>query len=266
MERTGYAQYNRYMTHTLTAIILCHNAAPTIERTLESLRWCTDTIVVDDGSDDESEKIGKKFGVRWERLEPTDSFANKRAWALAHATGEYVLFVDADEIVSPELAASIQAALQSPDSADGYLVRRQDIFLGRILRYGEAGQMWLLRLYRRDKGNWVHRVHEVVRVSGTTAKLSGTLLHTPHPSLTTFLHKINRYTDLMAKDRIEEGRVPPLVLLYLQLFLYPIGKFIYNFFFKRGFLDGMAGFIMAWMMSLHSLTLRIKLIEYRSSV
>lgn len=244
---------------SLTAIVLCYNAEDTLLPCLNSLKFADEVLVADDGSSDESVKIAKEAGAKVIHLNPSESFAEKRNQTLAHVHTGWVLFVDADEVVTSALARKIRSALEYSD-ADGFFLARRDIFLGRHLSHGETGSMWLLRLARVDRGQWKRTVHEVWDVSGRVVKLSGgELLHTPHPTIASFIDTLNLYTDLEIRER--SGSVAPPVV-WLQLFTYPAAKFIQNYFFRLGFLDGIPGFIHAYCMSLHSLLTRIKILEY----
>ncbi len=243
----------------LTAVVLCKDAAATLPACLASLSFCDQVIVADDGSNDASIEIAKKSGARVITLEPTDSFAHKRNQTLAHIKEGWVLFVDADEYLDDE--AKTQIPLYLEKGYEGIFIRRSDIFLGRKLKHGETGSMWLLRLAKVQQGGWQRLVHETWAVSGLLGHLrKGELIHTPHPSIASFIDSINRYTDLEVKQRFQEER-PSAVVTWMQLLLYPPVKFIQNYCLKGGFLDGIPGFIHAYIMSLHSLLVRIKILE-----
>jgi glycosyltransferase involved in cell wall biosynthesis len=246
----------------LTAIVICKDGGETLRACLISLNFCDQVIVADDGSTDSSTEIARYYGVKLIRLEPTDSFAKKRNQTLKFVKEGWVLFIDADEKVSPELARAIESKLSATDS-DGYFLKRSDFFLGKKLLNGETGSMWLLRLARFQAGEWERHVHETWAVTGRLGRIGkGEILHTPHPNIDSFLDSINRYTTLEIYHRKTKTN---RYVTWLQLFLYPPGKFFFNYIFKRGFMDGTPGFIHAYIMSLHSLLVRIKILEYARS-
>jgi hypothetical protein len=133
--------------------------------------------------------------------------------------------------------------------------------MGRKLVHGETAHTWLLRFAKKDAGGWTRSVHEVWDVNGKVEKLKGELYHYAHPDLEGFLEKINRYTDLEAQERIKHVTWSTVPVAYVQLLVYPIAKFVQNFFIRQGILDDFPGFVMAFMMSIHSLCVRIKMLE-----
>ncbi|MBM3284233.1 glycosyltransferase family 2 protein, partial [Candidatus Gottesmanbacteria bacterium] len=194
-------------------------------------------------------------------------FASQRNYGLSKAKGDWVLFVDADEIVSKELASEIKYRLfrlgksfsgqakSLSNQVTGFYLKRLDYFLGQWLRYGETGSIRLIRLARREAGTWKGRVHEHWGIEGKVGQLNNPLLHYSHKNISLFLKKINRYTDIVAQYWKEQGRE----ITFWQILLYPLGKFIHNYLVRRGFLDGVPGLIMALMMSFHSFLTRGKL-------
>lgn len=244
----------------LTGVVLCQNAAETLDACLASLAFCDEVIVADDGSTDGSPKIAKKHNARIINLTPEESFAEKRNQTLNQIKEGWVLFLDADEVLEAKLADEIRRTIELTDS-EGFFLQRVDFFLGKQLKHGEAGQMWLLRLARVERGKWVRMVHEIWNITGRTKKLDkGVILHKPHPTVESFLNSINRYTDLEMRERKERGKIS-ISRIWIQLFIYPTAKFIFNFFIRLGLLDGTQGLIYAYCMSLHSLFVRIKILE-----
>ena len=249
---------------TLTAIVLCKDEARTLDRCLRSLSFCHEIIVADDGSIDDSLSIARKHQATIIHLDSTTSFAHKRNQALEHAFTPWALFIDADEYVSPDLSKSIQSALLDPKD-NGYKLSRRDEFLGKKLRFGETGQTSLLRLGKVGTGTWKRRVHEVWDIPDPVGAVnSGEILHTPHPTLSSFFETINHYTTLEVEERFEKKEVTLEMKIgaWIDLLLLPLGKFVYFYFFRLGFCDGIEGFIHAYCMSLHSLLVRIKVLEY----
>lgn len=137
----------------------------------------------------------------------------------------------------------------------GYYIKREDVFLGKKLKYGESGNIKFLRLVRKGQGKWTRPVHETLEVTGETSVLKNPLIHFPAEHLREMVAKMNYYTDLNAKYLHEKGTKTSA----FQIIFYPVGKFILNYFLKLGFLDGTHGFVHAMMMSFHSYLTRSKL-------
>ena len=126
---------------------------------------------------------------------------------------------------------------------------------GRELKYGEIGNINLLRLVKKEKGEWVGKVHETLKIKGKVGEFRNPLMHYSHEDITQFLKEINFYTDLRAKELFDKN----FKAYWWSIIIYPIGKFILNYVLKRGFLDGLHGLIFAILMSLHSFLVRGKL-------
>jgi len=149
----------------------------------------------------------------------------------------------------------IQLVDQNINNFSGFYMKRNDYMWGKQLKYGETGNIRLLRLAKKDAGLWQGMAHEKWQVKGAIGKLVNPISHYPHKDLAEFLVEINFYTDIRAKElKLKNARVSSLSIL-----LYPIGKFLFNFFIKRGFMDGIRGLIFAITMSLHSFLVRGKL-------
>lgn len=240
----------------LSIAILTGNAADKLRTLLPTLHWADEIVVIDDNSTDSSQSIARKFKAKFVRRPLDENFAAKRNLALNVCQEEWVLFLDSDEKVPKVLQQEIIQKLKHNPQVNGFTLGREDIFLGRTLRFGETGTTRLLRLGRRTKGVWIRPVHEVWELS-PVGHLNHPLLHYPHPTIASFLEKINRYTTIDARFRHHQGESFSLV----TLLLFPLGKFVTNYIVKLGFLDGFPGLIMAYFMSLHSMITRIKLYE-----
>lgn len=182
----------------------------------------------------------------YKKGEPITDFALERNLLLEKAKTEWVLFLDSDEKMSGELTNEILKQVQD-DKYQGYKIKRIDWFMGKWLKYGETGDIWLLRFGKKSAGKWKRKVHEYWDIKNV-GKLKWTILHYPKWSIT----KINQYSEV---DAQEFGKFE-----YWQL-VKPVAKFILNYFFKLGFLDGKAGFIHAYLMALQSLIVRVKQYE-----
>lgn len=193
-------------------------------------------------------KLPKEITVLTLKVDHITDFAQARNAMLQNLKTPWVLFLDSDEKLSRGLLAEIINLFKSVPQYVAYSIPRRDIFLSRTLRYGEAGNTSLIRLARTDYGLWQGSVHERWVGSGKLGKLTNPILHYPHPTLASFIAKIDRYSTLAAAERYRAGRRSGL----FHLLVYPLAKFFYNYILRLGFLDGPAGLIHALMMSLHS--------------
>lgn len=251
----------------ITAVVLCKNAASHLRDCLASLSWCDQVILGDDGSTDDSKAIARSLHADCINLPAGLDFAAKRSFLVPYAQHEWILWLDADEIVTPALRHELETGDWRQPDVSGFFIRRMDVFFGKKLSYGETAHTWLVRLGKKDAGKWVRAVHETWKIPGKLGWLEGEILHSSHSDLEKFIEKITTYTELEANERLKVQGSRPLSTTYyllstvIQLLLYPPAKFIQNYLLRRGFLDGFPGLVLAWMMSFHSLCVRIQLLD-----
>ncbi len=238
----------------LSAVVLTKNEEKNIDQCLKSLFFCDEIIVVDDYSTDKTLLIAKKYKAKIFKNKLSDDFSKQRNYALKKAKGGWVLFVDADEIVSNKLATEIGNKIID-NKYDGFFIQRKDIFLGKILNYGEVGDVKLLRIAKKNKGFWIRPVHETWQVEGEIGYLQNPLLHKSHNNIKSLLAKINFYTTINAKY-LGSNKTQ---IKTIDLIIYPSIKFVHNYLLKMGFMDSIEGLIFALMMSFHSFLTRAKL-------
>lgn len=237
----------------ISAIILTHNSEGFLGKTLESLAWCGERIVIDDASTDTTLRIAARHNTPAYTRKLQGDFAAQRNFGLEKVKGEWVLYVDSDEVVSKKLADEIQKSVTIDCS--GFYLKRQDWMLGKKIQHGETNRVRLLRLARKDAGIWVRPVHEVWKLEGVVGTLVQPIDHFPHPNVAQFVDDINVYTTLNARYLFHENiRVP-----FWQILAYPAAKFFVDYIWYLGFLDGTPGAIIAIMMSMHSFLTRAKL-------
>ena len=229
----------------LTAIILTKNEEKNIKRCIESLGFCDEIVVIDDESIDDTVKIAKKLGAKVIGCKIQD-FSSQRNWAIEQVKSNWILFVDADEVMTKELGESCKELVRKND-ANGYLMHRVDYLWNHQFKYGDVGNVWLLRLARRGAGVWQGAVHETWKADGRISKLTGVLNHYPHQTVVEFLQKLNRYSTLKANEFYKAGRKTNII----EIIFGPICRFVYLFICRLGFLDGTAGFVHAMLMSFY---------------
>jgi glycosyltransferase involved in cell wall biosynthesis len=235
---------------SLTIVVLNRNQSRHLRRLLPTLTFAP-VLVLDDESTDKSLDVAKKFKAKFLKHALARDFATQRNYALSRIRTEWVLFVDADERVPKRLALEILEVISKPDALDGYQIERKDIFMGKTLLHGETGRIALTRLGRKKSGVWKRPVHEYWDIP-QTGRLVNYLLHYSHRDIATMAQKLYGYASREADYRIDEQQ-----LWRLREMFYPVGKFFYTFFWQKGFLDGIPGFFMAFMMAYHSLMVRL---------
>ena len=233
----------------ISAVILTKNEEGNIAECLHGLNFCDEIIVVDDGSYDKTVEIARGLGAKVFARSLNGDFAGQRNFGLEKAVNKWVLFIDADERVSKELKDEIEKEVSMLNNYYlGYLFKRDDYIFGKKLNFGETASVRLLRLARKSAGKWARSVHEVWEVQGRTKTLKNPLKHYPHQTLREFIKDINFQSDLHALANQKEDKNSNLA----RIVFWPKGKFLYNYLFKLGFLDGTEGFVLALMMSFHS--------------
>lgn len=191
---------------------------------------------------------------------PVEDFSQVRNQALEKAKHEWILFLDSDEVVSDGSVAEIEKIVLE-DEADLVFVRRKDIFLGKVLGWGEVGNLNLIRLGKKSQMKLERPVHEVVKIKSSHRILDSEIVlwHYAHQNIEEFFKKIKYYAFREAQYKFQNGATSKFKVE--EILFFPLGKFILNFFFKLGVLDGYRGLVYAIMMSLHSLLVRIYLLE-----
>jgi glycosyltransferase involved in cell wall biosynthesis len=222
----------------LSAVLVTKDAASQIEACLDSLAFCAEIVVIDSGSSDGTVALARQRGARVV-VSDWRGFGPQKQFAVDQANHDWVLCVDADERISAELKASIEAALTAPDHA-AYRFARCNRFLGRYLRHGEGYPDWSLRLFDRRQARWSDDVvHEKVLTDAPVGTLAGDLLHDSAETLERYLAKQDRYTTLAAEQALAAGKRAGMV----RLLLAPLVRFIKFYLLRLGFLDGWPGLV-----------------------
>lgn len=225
----------------ISATIICKNEERNIQRCLQHLDFVDEIVVVDSGSEDRTLEICKRFTDRV-MYHPWPGYIEQKNYALEQATHEWVLSLDADEVVSPELKEDILDALRNDQGKyDGYRVNRHVYYLGRWINHCWYPE-YKIRLFKKCKGRWVGKnLHERVELNGKYRDLKGDLEHYTYRNISQHLHTIDSFSSLGADGKFEEGKSARL----LDLVFNPMFRFLKLYVLKRGFLDGMPGFIIA---------------------
>jgi glycosyltransferase involved in cell wall biosynthesis len=227
---------------TLSVVVITFNEEANLPRTLESVKWADEIVVVDSGSTDKTVEVAKMYGAKvW--VETWKGFAAQKNSAIEKATCDWVLSIDADEVVTSDLKQAIQHAIAIPaNNLSGYWIPRMNYIFGRWMRHGGYWPDRKLRLFRRGKGRLELRpVHETIQVDGSVGHLSEPLFHEAYPTLTGYIEHMNRYSSLGAEVATSKGATSFSVA---KILLRPVFTFIYNYFFRLGLLDGREGLLL----------------------
>lgn len=226
------------MAQPLSVVLIARDAAALLPACLASAAFADEIVVVDSGSADGTAEAARAAGARVVQQDWL-GFGRQKQYAVEQARNDWVLCLDADERLTPELAASIRGALQAP-VAPVYRMARRNRFLGRWLRHGEGYPDWSLRLFDRRHARWSDdAVHEKLLHAASPALLAGDLLHDSADDLGRYLDKQNRYTALAAQQLFERGRRAGLA----ELVLSPLVRFLKFYVLRLGFLDGVPGLV-----------------------
>ena len=255
----------------VSVIVAARNEAHNLPRCLEALRDVGEVYVIDSQSTDPTPEIARSFGAKVVQFHYQGGWPKKRQWAMETLplAFDWILLLDADESLTPELIEEIRHAINNPDIA-GYYISLRMHFLGRVLGHGDAS-FWKLSLFRRGKGRYECRlkdqdasmadmeVHEHVVVEGTTAKLKNPIIHHNVESLSRYIQKHDEYSNWEARVLLQgeknSGELPPALFgtqaqsrRWLKKKLYavpgsPVLLFLYRYFLRLGFLDGTPGLI-----------------------
>jgi glycosyltransferase involved in cell wall biosynthesis len=226
----------------LSVVVVTQNEEERIRACLESASWADELIVVDAESSDKTATVAREL-TDHVFVRPWPGFAAQKNFGLEQARGDWILSLDADELVSIPLRQEIAAILAGGGEHAGYAIPRRNVFWGRWIRHGGLYPDWQLRLFRRGRGRFTERtVHESVTVDGSVGRLSGHLEHRSYRDVADFLERADRYSTLAAGEWLATGRRSrPLTDLVVR----PAGRFLTMYVARAGFLDGWRGFLLA---------------------
>ena len=276
----------------VSVILPIKNEAENLPRCLDSIRWADEIFVVDSDSTDDSRAIAEQYAAKVVQFEFSGTWPKKKNWALENLPfrNEWVLIIDADEVLPPAAEAEIAQAVVNAGSIAGYWINRRFFFLGRWLKHAYYPN-WNLRLFRHSLGRYEkltdaatesgdNEVHEHVIVNGPTARLQAEMDHYAFPSVEVFLEKHNRYSNWEARVAVDgylaksagalsHGRVGVrrrLKLLSQRLPFRPLLRFLYVYVWQRGFLDGRDGYYFARLHATYEFLSVVKTYELRRKI
>jgi len=226
----------------LSVVIITRNEEAAIGACLGSVSWADEVIVLDSGSTDKTVDIARSKGAKVTVNSDWPGFGPQKNRALELATCDWAFSIDADERVTPELAAEIRSVITSSNPKPGYEMPRLSSYCGRYMRHSGWWPDYVTRLFRRGKARFSDDlVHERLIVDGEVGQLTGTLMHESFGSLEQVLEKVNRYSSLSAEQMNAQGRRGGVATAVLH----GVGAFFRTYVLKAGFLDGREGFMLA---------------------
>ena len=231
---------------TISVVLITQDEERNLPRTLESvMRLVRDgkgeIIVVDSGSTDRTLEIARSFGAKV-FVEPWKGFAGQKNSAMDKTSMDWVLQLDADESLEPDLSAEMEAALSSSLGVSGFWIPRKNFFLGRWIRHGGFYPDPKLRLIRRGAGKFEeYGAHPTIKVNGPTGRLRCALIHDAYPTLRDYIDHMNSYSSSGAEVALAKGQRS---FSLANIVLRPLLTFVYNYFFRLGFLDGREGLLL----------------------
>jgi glycosyltransferase involved in cell wall biosynthesis len=232
----------------LSVAIVTFNEEDNLARTLASVAWADQILIVDSGSTDRTLDIARGFNATLVE-HPWLGFAEQKNFALSQCTGDWILSLDADEELSPDLQKEIRLTLSSQPAVDAFFLRRRNLFLGRWIQHGSFYPDPKLRLFRRKLPTPLQfeprPVHETIRFIGPTATLSGDILHHAYPTLSSYIEHMDRYSSLGAQLLVDKGRtIANPFTFFARIVIVPFLGFEWNYLFRLGFLDGREGLLL----------------------
>ena len=223
----------------ISVIVTTFNEQRTIARCLDSLRDFRNIFLADSFSTDDTLEIARRYPIRIVQRE-YESAAKQKNWALDQVEHRWVLILDADETLTPELRSEIEALPETPP-CEGYWIRRDSEYLGRRIRHCGWQRDRVLRLFRRDRGRYEEtEVHEEVVLQSTPGTLAGKLLHDPYADVAHHLRKMKSYTSLGARDFVRRGGR----FAFVRMLLHPPFRFLRMYVIQAGVLDGFQGLLL----------------------
>jgi len=229
---------------TLSVAMIARNEEKNLPRTLEAVRWADEIVIVDSGSVDRTPEIARLFGAKHSFNRDFRGHPEQKTIAISKCTSDWILLLDADEVVSPELAEEIRQTIRNP-KYEVYWVPRLNLFLGRWIRHGGFYPDHKLRLFKRGSAQMETNVgpHGTPQYDGPKGTLKHDLIHYAYPSFEQYLSHMNDYSSENVDVMVQRGKARSMLGFTRLALLNPVATFVKNYFFRLGFLDGMEGLV-----------------------
>lgn len=238
----------------ITAIIPTLNEEERIQNSLKSAEFADEIIVIDSYSTDNTVEIVTQSKARLLQRK-FDDFSSQKNYAIDQASNDWIVWIDADEVLSPELQAEIKKVVENPKEYVGFYIYRVFFFKGKRMRYTGTQNDKLIRVFNRKFCRYEGKVHEKIKAEGKLATLENRIMHYSYISFDRYIIKLNQHSALKAEELFEKG----MLITPFHIIIKPIARFIKHYFVKLGFLDGFYGFIISFALSYGVLVRYIKL-------
>jgi len=247
------------MNLKLSVFIITQNEERIIEECLKKLDWVNEIIVVDSGSTDSTVAICEKYKAKV-FFNKFEGFGTQKQFALDQTSNDWVLSLDADEVLTNDLIAEIKSNLEFNNANfSGFYIKCRMVFFGKIFNYGSESNRNILRLFNKTKGKFtVNTVHEAIVIQGKTKILKGHYLHYSYASLSAFIDKLNKYTQLGAFNNFSKNKK----YSFLTIILKTKFEFLKKYFIELNFLNGKYGFYWSFLSSFSTFTKCMKTNEF----
>ena len=244
----------------VSAVIITYNEAGIIEQTLSKLEWCDEVIVIDSGSTDDTLAICKEYGCSI-FYRPFNGFGEQKKFGVTKTKNDWILFIDADELLSEALIEEIHSELNKKEiKFAGFEISLNLVFMNKVFEYGKETNCHRIRLFNKNAGNWDDSVvHEKINLNGAVKRLENKILHYSYTSYSQFLKKIDLYSGLSAKKMLSKKHNKNKALIALSI---PFNFFKY-YLVDRNFLNGYQGFAWAVLNSIYHFVKYLKVEELR---
>lgn len=246
----------------VAVIVVARDEEDRIESCLHSVAWAGERIVIVDEETKDATAARARPLATEVVVRPWEGFVAAKRFAVSMARAPWVLWLDADETVSPELSGSILDALQAPGDVAAFRFRRLNHYMGRVVRHGAWSGDRVVRLFRKDRAEFLDKlVHESLSIEGPIGDLRGVLHHASYRGLSHHWQKMGEWADLWCIQALREGKSATL----LDPVARPVQRFVKGYILKGGFLDGRAGLVLAVMDSVYVAIKYARLLEQRSA-
>jgi glycosyltransferase involved in cell wall biosynthesis len=243
----------------ISVVIITKNEEDNLQLSLPALSWCKDIVVVDDYSSDQTVQVAKSFGANVIQRK-FDGFGTQKRFAVEQATNDWILNIDADEVLSSGLIEELKTL--DLNKAEAFEIPIRHVFLGRIFKKGKESYYHHLRLFNRNSGNFNEaEVHEKVLIKGPVNRLKEVILHYSYKDLQHYFVKFNAYTEAGAKKLYLKGKSRSLLLILLLSPVY----FFKHYIIYGNILNGKEGFIWSYLNAWYHTVKYLKLIELKKN-
>ena len=231
-------------TFPITALAISYNEEDNVKRFVESLSFADEIILVDSYSTDKTVEIAENLGIKVIKR-TFDDFSSQRNFAISKATHKWVLFFDLDEIISKDLEHEIIKIINEPKDKVAFYIKRNFFFMGKKIRFGGWQNDKAIRLFNKNYCKYQGLVHERIVAKGNVCTLKNSLHHYSYKNFDNYNDKLNLYSKLQAENLYKKKQRPN----FYHFFIRPTYRFLWQYFFRLGILDGKEGFVLAYLHS-----------------